>query len=309
MKQTQTDFWAVNMGKPPDYDPIHETEYLVKGNLRDAEADDTLRFVVSTYDPNSNKISIGMGGNGPRIINFAPILSINLVPLNQVIKKLLSICEEAVGSEVEIEFAVTLDKKDGLPAQVGFLQVRPMVVFGGDVTIEESELSATNALVASDRVLGNGVLTTLQDIVFVDPETFQAKHSPVIASELEQINEKLADDKRQYLLIGFGRWGSSDPWLGIPVNWGQISFAKVIVEATLPQMNVDLSQGAHFFHNLTSFQVSYFSVPFTGKYKINWDWLARQKYANETPFIKHIVLSNPIQVKVDGKTGRGVILV
>ena len=302
LKQTQIDFWVVNMGKPPAYDPIKETEYMLKEDLTKAENDGTLKNIASTYNAQSDRISIGVGAQGPRILTFAPLLVLNKIPLNDLIKSLLTICEKAVGAPVEIEFAMTFD-----PLRFGFLQVRPMVVSTDRIEITKEELTDTNVLLASENVLGNGIENNIQDVIYVKPESFESKYTQLISSELESINQKLVTDGQRYLLIGFGRWGSSDPWLGIPVNWGQVSGAKVIVEATQSNMNVDLSQGSHFFHNLTSFKVSYFSVPFSGKYKIDWDWLNEQDIINETQFVRHVRLPALLQVKVDGRSGYGVI--
>jgi hypothetical protein len=302
MKQTQTKFWTVNMGKPPDYDPINETEFMINESITATEQDDTLNYVASTYIASSDRISIGVGSPGPRIINFARILVLNDVPLNNLIKTLLSICEEALKTPVEIEFAVTFD-----PQRFGFLQVRPMVVSTDEIEVAEKELSGDNIFLASKNVLGNGINDTITDIVYVVPEKFEKKYTPQIANELETINKNLVKEGKPYLLIGFGRWGSSDPWLGIPVNWGQVSGAKAVVEAAQENMNVDFSQGSHFFHNLTSFKVSYFSVKQADSKNINWDWLNNQKIEQETEFVRHVSLSSPLIIKVDGRRGLGVI--
>lgn len=303
LKQTQSAFWAVNMGKPPAFDPITETEFLVRAGLPDAELDGTLRYAASTYDPYSERISVGLGTRGPRVLTFALLLDMNEIPVNDLIKSLLALCEQATGSPVEIEFAMTFD-----PHRVGFLQVRPMVVSRDRVQIDPDEMQGERVLVASQRVQGNGQCDSIRDIVFLKPESFEAKHTARIADELESVNKKIVTEGSTYLLIGFGRWGSQDPWLGVPVRWGQIAGARVIVEATLPAMDVELSQGSHFFHNLMSFQVSYFSVPHAGEFQINWPWLSRQETRWETQFIKHVKLRMPLLVKVDGSTGRGVIL-
>ncbi len=308
LKLTQQSFWAVNMGKPPEYDPIKEAEYLCEGTLADAEEDETLDKLVSTYDAPNDRMVMGTGRNGARALTFAPILDGKVLPLNDLVTRLLRLCEEAVGCEVEMEFAVTLGERPGDPLQFGFLQVRPMVVSHERVELEDAELDGDQVLAASEKTMGNGVVDTLRDIVFVRPEIFEAKHTPVIAGQLAGINRRLQAEGRPYLLIGFGRWGSSDPWLGIPVEWGQISGAKVIVEATLPEMNKEMSQGAHFFHNMTSFQVLYFSVRHDGPLAIDWDWLNSIPEAGGTEYVRHVQLSDPLTVKVDGKSGRGVIL-
>jgi len=208
---------------------------------------------------------------------------------------------------VEIEFAMTLDKMNGLPARFGFLQVRPMVVSNERVEIDPNLMTGEMILAASDSVLGNGTVDFIQDVVYVRPDTFDKKYTRAIVEEIAGLNRQLAEEKRPYLLVGFGRWGSSDPWLGIPVNWSQISTAKAIVEATLPDMNVDLSQGSHFFHNLSSFQVSYFSVHHDSKYEIKWKWLEQQEKIAETEHVRHVRLSSPLQIKVDGRSGKGMI--
>jgi len=307
LKRSQRDFWAVNMGKPPEYDPISETEYLLKGTLADAEIDGTLGQVASTYKPQDDRVVVGIGSKGPRIITFAPLLEMNTLPINSLLVKLTDLCEEAVGSDVEIEFAVTFDPSQNLPARFGFLQVRPMVVSQDQVEVTTEEMDGENVLIAADKVLGNGNIETLQDIVYVKPDVFEAKNTKKIAVELSEINRKITSERRSYILIGFGRFGSSDPWLGIPVEWGQISGVKVIVESTLPDMDVELSQGSHFFHNLISFKVFYFSVRHSGRYHINWEWFDKQKEVIETEHVRHIKLSKPVDVKVDGRCGQGVI--
>lgn len=303
LKQTQTEFWSVNMGKPPAYDPINEAEFMIHSNIAKAEKHDTLHFVASTYLHESDRVSIGIGNPGPRIINFAEILTLNEIPLNDLIKTLLAICEKALNTPVEIEFAVTLKQ-----TRFGFLQVRPMVVSADEVKVEEDELIGENVLIASKNVLGNGINNSIHDIVYVNPEKFETKYTSKIAEELETINKILILQHRPYLLIGFGRWGSSDPWLGIPVNWGQVSGARAIVETSLENLNVEYSQGSHFFHNLTSFRVSYFSVKISDQFRIDWEWLNNQQLENETNFVRHVSIPSHLQIKVDGKSGHGVIL-
>ncbi|MBL7033626.1 MAG: hypothetical protein ISR91_05715 [Candidatus Delongbacteria bacterium] len=278
LKQTQTEFWAVNMGKPPAWDPIGETEYLVECNITVAESDGTIKHLASTLDRNSDRLTIGIGNNGPRILTFAPLLQIETIPLNDLLKQLLALSESRLKAPVEIEFAMTFDEAPptGTPHRFSFLQVRPMVVSTEEIEITPEELSAVENLAASESTLGNGRYDTIRDIVYVKPDMFKPEHSPQVSRELEEMNKQLLAEEREYLLIGFGRWGSSDPWLGIPVDWGQISGARTIIEATQENINVELSQGSHFFHNLTSFNVCYFSLPLTGRYQVDWEWLDRQ---------------------------------
>ena len=307
---TQTEFWAVNMGKAPAYDPVSETEYLVHANLSDAEADEALYFLASAYDPDRDRVVPGIGSRGPRILNFAPMLVQEEFPLNDLVKALLNASEKTVNAKVEIEFAITLQEPCGerLRARLGFLQVRYMVVSDQLLDVTVDDLSDPRAIVASDMVMGNGTADDIQDIVFVRPEKFSPLHTPAIAQELESVNRELQQQHRPFLLIGFGRWGSSHPSLGIPVDWCQISGARAIVEATLPEMNVELSQGSHFFHNLSSFRASYFMVQHGRHFGINWDWLSRQPVVHETEFIRHVRPTESLSVRVDGRTARGVIL-
>jgi hypothetical protein len=308
LKNTQTKFWAVNMGRPPEFDPTAEAEYLIQADLSAAEYDGTLHALASTYDASSDRLSPGAGIPGPRALNFAPLLDLKRYPLNEIVKTMLSACERALDGAVEIEFAMTFPPPRGRGrARLGFLQVRPMVVSEERVEITAQEMARPDVLAASDRVMGNGVNRSIRDAVYVKPESFEARHTPRIAAELERLNRPLLAENRPYLLLGFGRWGSSDPWLGIPVKWGQICGARVIVEATLPNMTVELSQGSHFFHNISSFQVSYFSVNHHKRPGIDWAWLDGQEIVAETDYVRHVRWEKPLLVKVDGRTGRGAI--
>jgi hypothetical protein len=177
------------------------------------------------------------------------------------------------------------------------------------VTIEAQDLRPQGLLLASRNVMGNGVVAGLRDVVYVRPDTFQPWLSRLVGTRIAAYNDVLLDQQRPYLLIGFGRWGSVDPSLGIPVAWGQICGARAIVEATLPNMNVDPSQGSHFFHNMASFRVSYFCVRHDGDDRLDWSWLARQRAVAETDLVRHVRLDTPLLVKVDGRTGQGVVRV
>jgi len=307
LKQTQTEFWAVNMGKPPTYDPLRETEYLCRANLRDAEDDRVLQHVASTYDAQSDRISMGTGAPGPRVLNFSPLLQLNDIPLNDLVKELLQTCERTFGSPVEIEFAVNAAPERGQPWRFGFLQVRPMFVSDEIVEVKEEELRGENVLVASEQVLGNGALDTVEDVVFVKPDAFSARDTGLIAAELDDVNRRLVESGRPYLLIVIGRLGTSDPWVGIPVQWGQVAGARAIVEASVTGMNVDMSQGSHFFHNVTSFKVLYFSTDKTSRYPIDWHWLEKRDIMRDGRFVRHVTLNRPLHIAVDGKSGRGVI--
>jgi hypothetical protein len=308
LKESQTRFWAVNMGPPPAYDPIAETEYLLQGDLSEAEYDGTLKHLVSTYDPASDRLTPGMGSDGPRVLNFASLLQFDDIPLNPAVRKLLEACEEALGAKVEIELAMTLPGSAEDPPRLGFLQVRPMLAPETAVEIAPEEMSGAGVLIASERAMGNGTVESIRDVVFTKPSTFEARSTRVMASQIEKVNLRLLGEGRPYLLIGFGRWGSSDPWLGIPVTWSQVSGAKAMVEATLPSMNVEPSQGSHFFHNLSSFQVAYFTVGHgVGSGLIDWEWIDGQPTVEETEFLRHVRFSEPLKIRLDGRTGRGIV--
>jgi hypothetical protein len=302
LKNTQTKYWAVNMGENLRYDPARETEYMTYDELATAERDGSLELLTSTYSPLSGRFSIGMPFKGPRALTFAPLLELNQVPLNDLLKELLEIGETAVGSPVEIEFAMNFN-----PHCLGFLQIRPMIVEYGETQVDIAELGGEESLVSSDHVLGNGIDETLRDIVYTKADVFSLAHTFDMARELEDINKRLLDDKRSYLLIVLGRLGTTDPWLGIPIKWGKIVGASAVVEATQDNVRVELSQGSHYFHNILHMHVKYFTLSRSSQYRVDWDWLGQQKVVLETQFFKHVQLQNPLTIKVDGRSSRGVI--
>lgn len=304
LRHTQTEFWAVNMGRPPAYDPVRETEYLVKGNLADAEQDDVLGMIASTYDPANDRMVMGTGRSGQRVVDFAPVLKLGDVPFNGLVRQILDSCQERLDAAVEIEFAVCLNRD---VKRFGFLQVRPMLVSNEEVEITEENLSGPDVLLASRNTLGNGTIDDLTDIIYVKPDSFDKAKTSLIAQEIEQLNRIAAENGWSYILIGFGRWGSSDPWLGIPVDWGNITGARVIVEATLPNMNVELSQGSHFFHNITSLQIPYFTVSFESNLKIAWACLKNYTVVSETEYVRYVRANRPLKVRLDGRSRRGLI--
>jgi hypothetical protein len=296
------------MGGNPAYNPVAETEYLVQPSLLEAEEDGVLTDLVSTYDAAADRLVPGMAAAGPRALTFAPILVGERIGLTALLKRLLAACENAMGTKVEIEFALTLEQGASLAARFGFLQVRPLALSTEFMEVPPEWLRAPNALVASESTLGNGSLKEIRDVVYVKPESFDARATSAMASEIAAVNHRLLSEKRPYLLIGFGRWGSADPWLGIPVDWSQIAGARAIVESTLPGLETDPSQGSHFFHNITSFRVAYFSVRHNGPYPIRFDWLAREPAVLESKHVRHVRLAKALRVLVDGRTGRGVIM-
>jgi len=307
LKNSQTRFWAVNMGSPPLPDPIKETEYMVEADLENAEYDGTLELLASTYDAGADRLRPGLSGAGPRLLNFAPMLEYDVLELNDLILELLEHAREASAAPVEIEFAMTTRPGTDEPHRFGFLQMRPMMVAEDEVFVGEDELQGDDLVLASTKVLGNGDRDDLRDVIYLKPDSFEAKHTPVMARDLEAINRNLLEAETPYVLMGFGRWGSSDPWLGVPIEWGDISGARVIVEASLPGMSPDLSQGSHFFHNLIGFRILYLSTTLMSTPPVDWAWLDAQPAVHETEFVRHVRTAAPIRIKVDGRRGRGVI--
>ena len=307
LKNTQTRFWAVNMGPPPLPDPMRETECLERGDLVDAERDDALRHLASTYDAGADRLYPGTGSTGPRALTFAPLLGSRLMPFNEIVRDLLGVSRQVLDSHVELEFAVRLDRRDGLPARFACLQVRPMMGPGERVLVEADDLDGADVLVASEDVLGNGRREDIRDVVYVDPDTFDPSMSRQAAAAIERVNRELVEGGRPSLLVGFGRWGTSDPSAGIPVAWGQISSAGVIVEATMPGVRPELSQGSHFFHNLLGLQVLYLSVPYGGRRGVDWGWLTAQPATRHPAAVRHLQLDRPLVVRVDGVARRGVV--
>ncbi len=307
LKFTQNSFWAVNMGEPPPPDPVRETECLVRAGLKDAEADGTLKYLASSYDPESDRLQSGVSARGPRALTFAPLLGSRVLPFTRAVDRLVQLAREELGAEVEIELAATLDPDGGLPMRIGFLQVRPMLGAGDRHPVEVEELSGPDVVVASEHSLGNGLRDDLVDVVYLRPTAWDPGMTRAMAAELEAVNRGLVDEGRQAVLIGFGRWGTSDERLGVPVVWGQISAARVIVEATMPGVQPELSQGSHFFHNVLAFRVLYLAVEHTGPHPIDWTWLEQQPAVWESRFVRHVRLQSPLEVRVDGTTQRGLV--
>lgn len=302
LNHSQKEFWAINMGTPLVYDPIKETEYLVREDLSTAEYDGSLDYLCSTYDPQSDRLVLGMANPGPRALTFGPLLELKKLPLNDLIQGILKTCQKKLNNPVEIEFAMSFS-----PPSLGLLQVRPMVVSSQVVQVSAEDLAQEGLLAASDSALGNGILDDICDIVYLIPDQFDLAQTRKIAGELAEVNAHLVAEKRPYLLIVFGRLGSSDPWLGIPVDWGQISGTRVIIETYQDDFSADMSQGSHFFHNLTSLGVQYLSVPKTGLHQIDWAWLSRQPEIRRTGFVRQVRSAEPLSIKIDGRSSRGII--
>ncbi len=304
LRSTQRTFWALSLRGTETIDD----DSLVRCDLSAAEADGTLAAVASTYSPENDTVHDGLSRPGLRVVTFAPVLKQGLFPLPEILDRLLELGTFGMGAAVEIEFAVNLAVPAGAPKQFGFLQVRPLAPSreAEELTIEA--LSPEALVCRSDTVLGHGRIEDIRDVVVVDRQRFDRARSPETARELAELNAELSSQGTPYLLIGVGRLGSADPWLGIPVNWEQISGARVIVETGLRDLRVSPSQGSHFFQSLTSFSVGYFTVnPDAGEGLLDWDWLALQRARKETGAVRHLRFDRPLVVTINGRTNQGVI--
>jgi hypothetical protein len=307
MKKSQNFFYALNLADK-NLQVIRDEKYsLLKLDLRAAEEDGTLFYVASTFCGEDDTIKDTISIKGPRIITFANILKYNMFPLAEILEEILKIGRSSFGSHIEIEFAVNLNKER--KSEFFLLQIRPLVAGSENVEISLDDIVKDDVICMSEHSLGNGIFEDLYDIIYIDPEFFNASKSRLIAAEVGHINQKLIDEDKNYILIGFGRWGTSDPWLGIPVEWHQISKAKIVIESNLDGFNIEPSLGSHFFHNMISLKMGYFHIENTsGKEFILWDWLKKQEVCNQTKYVKHVRFKKPLKAKINARISTGVIL-
>jgi CheY-like chemotaxis protein len=309
LRFSQREFAALELEEPDDFSDNSPDLKVKRFGLDVAEKDGTLHWVASTYSHDNNAIFDGLSRQGIRIVTFAPILKSGLFPLAELFSVLLEMGAWGMGSPVEMEFAVNLTVPEGQPAQFALLQMRPLVASREMEDLEVEDIDPDDILCQSPQVLGNGMINEIYDVIMVDPNRFRRDKSRETAKELSRLNAELSMRKRPYLLIGMGRWGSSDPWLGIPVTWDQISGARAVVETGFKDIEVTPSQGSHFFQNITSFRVGYFTVnPYLGTGRIDWEWLENQRPIFEGEFTRHLRFEHPILIKMNGRTNHGVIL-
>jgi hypothetical protein len=308
LKETQKRFYALDTNNTIKEFPVDDSFNLLRLGLKEAENDGALRYISSTYDPLDQVIREGYYPGGRKIISFAHILQHNMFPLAKILNKVLKVGQREMGRPVEIEFAVNIrNQKEGA---FYLLQIRPIVEGREMVSEDLSKIEKTQTILYSESALGNGISNDVYDVVYVKTESFDAANNLLVAREIEKLNKTFIESDRNYILIGPGRWGSSDPWLGIPVKWPHISQARLIVEVGLENYRVEPSQGAHFFQNLTSFGVGYFSIhPF-------WEdggffdeaFLNAQPAAHETDFIRHVHFDHPLTIKINGRKKIGVVM-
>ena len=308
MNSTQHEFYALDLTGKSDFGYATHDLLQKQYSLNMSEKDGTLHYVGSVYSHDNDRITDGLSRPGARIVTFGPILRGKLFPLPEILDLLLDMGTWGMGTPVEIEFAVTMSVKMGMPKEFGLLQMRPLVISRESEELDVENIDPKKLICLSNQVLGNGVLTGIYDVVLVDYHLFDRSKSRDVAKEVSTFNNLLMNEKRPYLLIGVGRWGSLDPWLGIPVNWEQIAGAKAIIETGFKEMSVEPSQGSHFFQNITSFMVGYFSV---NEHKhqgfLDWKWLLNQTPVESKTFTKLLRFEKPIQIKMNGHQTKGII--
>jgi hypothetical protein len=309
MKETQKTFYALNLD-PSSFKPnINDAINLVKLPIADADRDNSLKYIASTYDFENNVLREGTQYPGKRVITFSKILTHNIFPLAEIIHMALEMGQQEMSRPVEIEFAVDLNPFKGEPIVFNLLQIRPIVDNSELIEEKLDSIPYDKTILYAKSALGNGVIKNIQDILYVKPQSFNASKNPEIALKVSRMNDWFIAEKRNYILIGPGRWGSADPWLGIPVKWPQISAARLIVESGLSNYRIDPSQGTHFFQNLTSFRVGYFTInPYMKDGHWDLDYLSGREALYEDEYLRHVCFEHPLEILIDGRKNLGVVI-
>ncbi len=307
LRETQTRFYALDLKNMTENFCVDDGFNLLKLSVREAEKDGSLQYIASTYDPYDMVIRDGIYDGGRKLITFCGVLQQGVFPLPELLKLVMKYGQEDMLRAVEIEFAVKLDSNR--TGEFYLLQIRPMVDNKMMLDEDLTKIADDATIIRSHNAIGHGITNDVYDVVYVKTENYSASNNPAIADEISKINAAFLDSGNNYVLVGPGRWGSSDPWLGIPVKWPNISAAKVIVEAGLTNYRIDPSQGTHFFQNLTSFGVGYFTVnDYLGDGVYNQAFLNSRPAVRETEHVRHVRFSSPITIKVDGMKKEGVVL-
>lgn len=308
LSSTQKQFFALDMNQELYYPATNDSVNLVHLSTRELPDHPSMRMMLSTYDLHSKMIRDGVDGEGKKIVTFAHILKYNRFPLAKIIIDILALGEKYMNKPIEIEFAVNLRPNSDGEFTFNLLQIRPIVESSMSKIVELEDVDEKDAIIYSDSSLGNGIYSGIRDVVYVKPETFKAANNQKLPSIIEQINDKFIKEDKNYILIGPGRWGSSDHWLGIPVIWPQISQSRIIVESGLHNYRIDPSQGTHFFQNLTSFQVGYLTVnPYIKQGIYDYEYLNALEATYEDEFIRVVHFDEDLVIKLDGKSSRAVI--
>lgn len=303
----QRRFYALAMGTNTPLD-MDERNNLMRREVHSAIEELPLAALAGTYVLDEHRIRDSVHIAGPKVLTFAGVLKYNLFPLADLLQDILAMGQTALDVPVEIEFAVILSHDQQPEAQFYLLQMRPMTARaqGARTTIQDAERQ--HALCYTRHAMGNG-RQMLSDIVYVKPDVFDPAQTRTVAAQIAQINARMEQQQRRYLLVGPGRWGSADPWLGIPVRWADISQVGAIVETGSQKLKVEPSQGAHFFHNLAAMGISYLGVSMHLPDTLNWPWLQAQPKQDETGYVAHLRMDSPLLIKVDGRTSQGVVIV
>jgi hypothetical protein len=297
---TQDSFYALDLSRQADLSRGEEST-LSRLSIQQAQAQPAMGPCLSVWDPQNGRLVLDPRAPGPRIANFASILKYDAVPLAETLCLVLDVVKSAMGTPVEIEFAVDLGDGERERPEFHVLQIKPLLGNLEDYRLEQ-ELNREELLLYSERAMGNGRIGDLHDLIYVDPRRFDRGHTVEMSAELDRLNARLVQEGRRYILVGPGRWGSKDRWLGIPVAWNNISAARVIVEAELPDFKVDPSLGSHFFHNVTSMNIGYFDVPWDSSSGfIDWSWLQTLRPQESTEHFTHLRFKQPLVVKMDGR--------
>jgi hypothetical protein len=307
LKNSQNHFYALDTTHCELPLENGESSNLVQLDLKVAEEHGSLDHIASVYSFQDRRFRESLFEQGPRIITFSNILKWKSFPLADMLSDLMEFGKLGMGCEVEMEFAVNLPKKSGDPAELSILQIRPMVTFERPHVVDVTHAEKKDELFKSEICLGNGDNIEIHDLVYIDIDKFDILKSQQIAQEIRDMNREFSSEK-PYLLVGPGRWGTADPLLGIPVTWNFISNARSIVEVGLPDLYVEPSFGSHFFQNITSLGISYFTIPPRQlKENMNLDWFKNQECTNETTYLKHFHFEQPFIIQVDGVKGEGHI--
>ena len=308
LANSQQSFYALRMkGYPDDLDYLHSN--LERRDIDDAENEAPVQALASTYFPEEHSIRDSFT-KGPKVVTFARILKYRVLPFNELLQDLLQIGYKGMCCDIEIEFAMDLGDDDK-KTKFHFLQIRPMTAGEDQYEVHISQDDIDNAFCYSSKPLGHGINNKIADIVYVKPETFDTRDTRIIATEISRINAKIKKEQRPYLLVGPGRWGSADPWLGIPVRWEDISGVAAMIELRNEKLSAEDSQGTHFFQNITAMGIKYLTVTENDEKLpdfINWKWLASLEAYDETKHLRHVRPEKPLLIKVDSGSSRCVIL-
>ena len=308
LQNSQRFFYALKMTGFPNNLASNEEATLEKLDIDETINHAPVRHLCSTYSAQDHRIRDGIQASGYPVCTFASVLKYQSLPLAEILSEILTIGRQGMGCPVEIEFAVRMPFDADEKTSFELLQIRPMAVNQYNLEVEIGAGDISKAFCYSTMALGNGQFQEIEDIIFENPDTFDAARTMEIASEIGNVNKEMILHKRKYLLIGPGRWGSADRWLGIPVRWTDISGVGAIVETTIEGLKADPSQGSHFFHNITSSGISYLNTSEGGKDFIDWKWLRSLPAENETRYLKHVILRKPLTIKIDGKRSEAVII-